>query len=79
MQTHFKCVCKSHGGEKVQEMELGMAHKNSLDNEKYLQQLSFIEYLSCIEYKSKDLCLHINSFNTINTPRRNVLLTPFYG
>ena len=52
MQTHFKCVCKSHGGEKVQEMELGMAHKNSLDNEKYLQQLSFIEYLLYATYRA---------------------------
>ena len=52
MQTHFKCVCKSHGGEKVQEMELGMAHKNSLDNEKYLQQLSFIEYLLYARYRA---------------------------
>lgn len=30
---HFSCVCKGHGGEKVQDTELGIAHKNALDNE----------------------------------------------
>lgn len=32
-QLQLSCVCRSPGGENVQELELEIAHKNSLDNE----------------------------------------------
>lgn len=48
---YLSCVCKSHGGEKGQETEVGSGHKKFTDPE-CLQQLPFLEHLLCARYRA---------------------------